>query len=375
EKEALQRLTQQALKEVDFLWRAQLSDGDDISAKAFLAANQQTFTNDLGEQQKFFTAIGQQLFRPEMFANTTDPAFYKQFAQSGISRELTTGLMKELKDSGVDIKNSAVNLAKAVNDNPGLVLNAAWEAVKALPQSVVDSFKETGIAIGEGAAVALDSDLTAKLNAIYGTDTAGMQKALLMIRIAASVTGATGTAKAGTQLSEATAKAVGKKLDDVAAAKVEAKALSDRMKEIAIHKDDSRFDSVAEKMLEAEKSNWKTAEGKIQWPPENGKVPGTELQVSLPVGTKLDRYGPIDLQTDFLAPAGTPIEARALPSGSETRPLVKLEVIKPLPVEQSNAMPWFGQPGMGVQYQTTTGKMQLTVQQLIDLGYLRIIDK
>ena len=78
----------------------------------------------MGAKQKLFTASGQQLFRPEMFAETADLAFYKAFAQSGISRNLTDGLMKEAKDSGIDLKNGAVNLAKVVKDNPTLAVSA-----------------------------------------------------------------------------------------------------------------------------------------------------------------------------------------------------------------------------------------------------------
>lgn len=85
-----------------------------------------------------------------------------------------------------------------------------------MPGGVVDSFKETGNALGEGAAVALDDDLSAKLNAIYGTDVSGYQKTMLAVRAISAVTGAVGTAKTVTGLGEKAAKAVGKKLDNVA---------------------------------------------------------------------------------------------------------------------------------------------------------------
>ena len=233
EEKALERLTQQALKEVDFLWRAQLADGDDASAKAFLSSTLESFTNDHGEQQTFFTTSGQQLFRPEMFAETADPSFYRQFAQSGISRKLSEGITKELKDSGVDLKNGAVKLAKFAKDNPGVILGAVWDAVWDSPQSVVDGFKEAGDAIGEGAAVSLDKELSAKLNAIYGTDVSGVQKALLAIRVTVAITGAAGTAKAATHTAEATAKAVGKKLDEI----LDAKALETLVKSGGVLKD------------------------------------------------------------------------------------------------------------------------------------------
>jgi hypothetical protein len=205
---------------VDYLWRAQLADGDDPKAKAFLKDTKDTFTNDLGERQKLFTATGQQLYRPEMFADTANPQFYKQFAQSGISRTLTAGLAKELKDSGIDLKNGAIDLAKAVKDNPGAAVNAVWNAVKGLPEGVVNSFKETGTAIGEGAAVALNKDISDKLNAIYGTDVAGAQQAMLAIRITLAVTGAVGTAKLAADAGDATVVAIGKKLDEIKAEKV-----------------------------------------------------------------------------------------------------------------------------------------------------------
>ena len=102
------------------MWRAQLSDGNDAAAKAFLATNQQTFINDLDEQQRLFTASGQQLFRPEMFADSADSAFYRQFVQSGISRTLSEGLKKEFKDSGIAFKDGTIDLLKAARDNPGV---------------------------------------------------------------------------------------------------------------------------------------------------------------------------------------------------------------------------------------------------------------
>jgi hypothetical protein len=140
-----------------------------------------------------------------------------------------------------------------------------------------------------------------------------------------------------------------------------------------------RFTEVAEQMMAAKQANWVTPQGRIIYPPGNGAVPGTEFQTILPAGTKLDRYGAIGEKTDFLAPAGTPLGQRALPAGSETRPLVQLEVLKPLPIQQSNVMPWFGQEGMGVQFQSTTGGLTLpngaptTIENLIKAKYLKVI--
>ncbi|MBX8537701.1 DUF637 domain-containing protein, partial [Pseudomonas cichorii] len=215
EQEAMERLSQQALKDVDYLWRARLADGDDSAAKAFLSSSGKTFVNDLGEPQALFTTNGQQLFRPEMFADTADRTFYRQFVQSGISRELSSGLIKEIKDSGIDLKDGSIDLLKAAVDNPSAVVSGLWEGIKGLPQSVVDGFRESGNAIGEGAAVALNDDLSDKLNALYDTDVSAAQQALLLIRTVSVVTGAGAIGKTGVKLTGDVAKAVGSKLDEM----------------------------------------------------------------------------------------------------------------------------------------------------------------
>ncbi|MDC7717570.1 TNT domain-containing protein [Vogesella sp. DC21W] len=159
-----------------------------------------------------------------------------------------------------------------------------------------------------------------------------------------------------------------------AAIEADAIKIKARLVEVAIHRDDHRFDAVAEKMAEAKAAGWKDKNGHPIWPPENGKVLGTEEQIKLPIGTELDRYGLIGSNTDFIAPKGVPYANRALPLGSNSRPLVKLVVLKPLPVEKSLVMSWFGEPGMGVQYQTTAGALRMTVGELIEHGYLRRVD-
>lgn len=78
-------------------------------------------------------------------------------------------------------------------------------------------------------------------------------------------------------------------------------------------------------------------------------------------------------------PRRTPLGQRALPAGSESRQLVQLEVLKPLPMQQSNVMPWFGQEGMGVQFQSTTSGLVLpngaptTLENPIKAKYLKVI--
>jgi hypothetical protein len=155
-----------------------------------------------------------------MYANTADAAFYRQYAESGVSRGLEQGLIKELKDSGVDIKNSAVEFGKALKDNPAVVgqavMQAVWNEVQELPESIVKGFLETGGALGEGAAVALTPELNEKLNALYGVDVSAAQKTLLTLRLTSAVLGAAGTAKTAEfakEIGVETAEVLGKQLD------------------------------------------------------------------------------------------------------------------------------------------------------------------
>ncbi|MGY2287921.1 DUF637 domain-containing protein, partial [Pseudomonas gingeri] len=215
EQQAAERLGQQALKDVDYLWRALLTDGSDDAAAKFLASTGKTFTNDLGEQQALFTARGQQLFRPEMFADTADPQFYRQFVQSGVSRTLTQGLLKEMQDSGVDMKDGTLDLVKFAAANPGAAVAGIWNGVKEAFVTIPDGFIENGHAIAEGAAVAFNDDITAKLNAIYGVDVSTAQQALFFMRTVSAVTGAASAGKAGAKVAEKVSEEVGKKLDEI----------------------------------------------------------------------------------------------------------------------------------------------------------------
>lgn len=176
--------------------------------------------------------------------------------------------------------------------------------------------------------------------------------------------------KAGGKVAEATTKAIVKKLDEVAVEKAEAKILTDRMKEVAFHKDDNLFQDVAEKMIAAERSDWKDENGKTLWPPENGKVPGTGRIVELQEGQRLDRFGGTTSKSGFLAPADTPLDKRALSPTTDLSVRDEYVVVKPFKVEQSNVMPWFGKEGMGLQFETVQGS-QLTIQELVKQGYLK----
>ena len=71
---------------------------------------------------------------------------------------------------------------------------------------------------------------------------------------------------------------------------------------------------------------------------------------SIPVGTRLDRYG--SENGNYLSPAGTPYEQRSLKPDTNRDEHTVYEVIKALPVVSGQTAAWFGQPGGGVQYFT-----------------------
>ncbi|MBB3197190.1 polymorphic toxin-type HINT domain-containing protein, partial [Roseateles terrae] len=238
EEEAKRQLTQQALKEIDFGWRSVLSDGDNAAAKSFLATAKSTFENDLGTQQQLFTVSGTQLTRMEMFMPEADLDFYKRYAQPGVTRDWKTGFRKESIDLAKDKANEVVEGSKAVGkafvDDPvSTSVNLAKGIVGALtelPSTIKEGVLDSGKALGEGAVVALDKDLTDRMNALYGTDVGALQKSVLTVRAIAAVVGAAGVAKTATELGEKVLAKGGKEAIEKAGAKAEGAAAKDAAK-------------------------------------------------------------------------------------------------------------------------------------------------
>jgi hypothetical protein len=105
-------------------------------------------------------------------------------------------------------------------------------------------------------------------------------------------------------------------------------------------------------------------------------IPGTVVaNVQLPVGLAIGRWGYAG--GSFLTPSGSYFAQLALPPSSWVAPYFEYVVADPtaLPpgfnVEQSQAAPWFGQPGGGIQYRVIgpNGK-DAPVQALLDSGFL-----
>jgi filamentous hemagglutinin len=136
------------------------------------------------------------------------------------------------------------------------------------------------------------------------------------------------------------------------------------------------LENIAESKAARASSNFNAfikIEGQLQaelkiWPPNRGgyySVP----DIILDKGMMLDRYGNMD--GSFLSPINTPFESRALPPSYRNRPLLQYEVIKPIPgVTQSKVLPWFGQQGMGTQFE-----LPLPVRWYLDNEYLKEIIK
>lgn len=87
------------------------------------------------------------------------------------------------------------------------------------------------------------------------------------------------------------------------------------------------------------------------WSPAGGFWQGVRVPITLSKGTLIGRFG--GEGGTYASPLGVEFPARALPP--ET--LVKYptpsvyEVVEPFQVDAGFAEPWFGYPGMGVQYQ------------------------
>ncbi|PHM69409.1 glycohydrolase toxin TNT-related protein [Xenorhabdus kozodoii] len=124
-----------------------------------------------------------------------------------------------------------------------------------------------------------------------------------------------------------------------------------------------------------QKKDWTTLEKMMppkSWPPNRGFVNVTPT--TLQPGTKIDRYGGwyengefID-KGNFVAEAGAPFKVRALPANDINRPYTVYEVVKPIKADMGQAIPWFGQPGMGTQYELSS-----KLNELVRDGSIKVL--
>lgn len=115
------------------------------------------------------------------------------------------------------------------------------------------------------------------------------------------------------------------------------------------------------------RKHWHDAQGRFtqfSWPPNRGFITGYPRRASLLAGAHIDRYG--RESGTFVSPVGVTFAERALPPSAG--PYARYEVLKSFEVDAGPAEPWFGQVGLGLQYELPD-----TVEALIRTGYLRRI--
>lgn len=100
------------------------------------------------------------------------------------------------------------------------------------------------------------------------------------------------------------------------------------------------------------------------WPGNSGFIEGTVERKFLMPGETIDRYGFGGGR--FVSPAGTPVGARALRPGTENLPFNTYQVVKPFEVNAGGVQPWFGQPGLGTQYE-----LPVSVNTLLNRGIIQ----
>ena len=115
------------------------------------------------------------------------------------------------------------------------------------------------------------------------------------------------------------------------------------------------------------KAQWYKPDGSINFPPNGGAIPGTEVTKTLDVGQTLGRYGNVGKDSDYVTPPGSTPGSLSLPPYTDTTKYTEYEVVKPIPeVTQSTVAPWGGDQGLGTQF-----KLPMPIKELIEKGYIR----
>ena len=83
----------------------------------------------------------------------------------------------------------------------------------------------------------------------------------------------------------------------------------------------------------------------------------------MPPGEIIDRYG--SSWGRFTSPHGTPLPARSMRINNLNSVPSIYRVAKPIEVNAGFVEPWYGQPGMGVQYE-----MPVPIEILLKKGFL-----
>ena len=113
-------------------------------------------------------------------------------------------------------------------------------------------------------------------------------------------------------------------------------------------------------------TSWYKPDGSMNYPPNNGAVLGTEVNMILKPGDTLGRYGNIGEKSNFVTQTGADASKLALPPNTDPTIYQEFEVIKEIPETiQSEIAPWGDSPGGGLQYE-----LPKPILQLIKEGYI-----
>ena len=113
-------------------------------------------------------------------------------------------------------------------------------------------------------------------------------------------------------------------------------------------------------------TSWYKADGTINYPPNNGAVPGTEVNITLKSGDTLGRYGNIGDKSNFVTQTGADASKLALPPNTDPAIYQEFKVVKEIPgAIQAEIAPWGGSTGGGLQYE-----LPMPILQLIREGYI-----
>lgn len=121
----------------------------------------------------------------------------------------------------------------------------------------------------------------------------------------------------------------------------------------------------------AGESQWYNADGSMNYPPNNGAVPGTEVPTTLEQGQTLGRYGNVSSTSNYVTQPGASPSSLSLPPNTNPSIYTEYVVVKPIPnTVQSTVEAWGGSAGGGLQYE-----LPMPIQQLIKDGYIREVVK
>ena len=244
--EATERLAQQAARQTDALWFLALSGGEDQVARDFLATANQTFSNESGKQQQFFTTQGKDFTMPQRYAPDArmDLDYYDKYLIKGDNNKINDRAKQIVADKAKSAADTLINDPKQAAKNTG---KFAYNTGKAVVTGTVDcilhpincavgvkdGFVENATAIGTGAASMKENDL----QRLYGQDTRTAQGFILAGNLTEAGLTATGAGKLGGATVKTAKKAVVEQAEKKAAQEAAENARKAKQAEINFGKD------------------------------------------------------------------------------------------------------------------------------------------